>query len=238
VCGCYLNSPKYHSVTRLVLFDIDGTLIHTHKAGVRAFINTLRSEFDIDNPSQEISFAGRTDKSLVREFFTIHGILATEENFSRFFEAYVFWLDYMLRRTQGEIGSGVDHFVNNLNSLKEPPLIGLLTGNIRLGAEIKLRHFYLWDYFKMGVFGDENECRDKLAALALERGRDILGPDLAPEEVIVIGDTVFDVKCAQSIGARSLAISSGACTAEELSELNPTWLVPNMNKVQVRMIME
>lgn len=227
----------YRSVTRLVLFDIDGTLIHTHKAGVRAFVNTLRSEFDIDNPSQDISFAGRTDKSLIREFFTIHGILPSEENFSRFFDAYVFWLDYMLRRTHGEIGPGVDHFINSLKAQKEPPLIGLLTGNIRLGAEIKLRYFYLWDYFQMGVFGDENESRDKLAALALERGRSILGKDLAPEEIVIIGDTVFDVACAQSIGARSLAVCSGSCSSEELSKHNPTWLAPNLNKIQVRTIL-
>ena len=204
---------------------------------MRAFVNTLRSEFDIDNPSQDITFAGRTDKSLAREFFTIHGILPSEENFTRFFDAYVFWLDYMLRRTHGEIGPGADHFINNLKAQKEAPLIGLLTGNIRLGAEIKLRHFYLWDYFRMGVFGDEDECRDKLAALALERGRSILGEDLSPEEIVIVGDTVFDIACAQSIGARSLAVCSGAYSNEELSACKPTWLVPNLNKIQVRTIL-
>lgn len=225
-------------MTRLVLFDIDGTLIHTQQAGVRAFLNALKSEFNVANPTQEISFAGRTDKSLVREFFNFHGIEATEENFKRFFDSYVFWLDYMLRHTHGELGPGVDHFICNLKAQKNPPLIGLLTGNIRLGAEIKLHYFYLWEYFQMGIFGDESEDRNQLAALGLERGRALLGKDLKPEEIVVVGDTVLDVACAHSIGARCLAVCTGGSTHEELAQKKPEWLVQNLSKIQVRAILE
>ena len=153
--------------------------------------------------------------------------------FHRFFDAYVFWLDYARRLTEDR----PRWTISSITSRLRKALIGLLTGNIRLGAEIKLRHFYLWDYFRMGVFGDEDECRDKLAALALERGRSILGEDLSPEEIVIVGDTVFDIACAQSIGARSLAVCSGAYSNEELSACNPTWLVPNLNKIQVRTIL-
>ena len=224
-------------MTRLVLFDIDGTLIHTQSAGVRAFFSALRSEFGIANPSENVSFAGRTDKSLVREFFNAHGIEPSDKNFKRFFENYVFWLDYMLRRSQGEIAPGADHFIHSLRVHKNAPKVGLLTGNIRLGAEIKLRHYYLWEYFEMGVFGDEDEDRNRLASIALQRGRELLGQDLKPEEIVVVGDTVLDVACAKSIGARCLAVCTGGSTQEELAAAKPDWLALNLSKIQAHTIL-
>lgn len=225
-------------MTRLVLFDIDGTLIHTRKAGVRAFFSALKSEFDITNPTEEISFAGRTDKSLIHEFFNNHQIEATEENFNRFFDSYVFWLDYMLRRTPGEVCPGADHFIYNLQAQKNPPMIGLLTGNIRLGAEIKLRHFYMWEYFQMGAFGDEDESRNQLAVIALDRGRKLLGDDLKSEEVVIVGDTSMDIECANAIGVRCLAVSNAGVPIEELKAMHPTWVAQNLGKIAVSTILE
>ena len=140
----------------------------------------------------------------------------------------MFWLDYLLRRTRGDVCPGVDHFVSDLQALPNPPMIGLLTGNIRLGAEIKLRHFYLWEYFSLGAFGDENEDRNQLASLALERGREYIGNDLQPEEIVVVGDTVRDIECAKSIGARCLAVATGGNSKDELLAENPTWTVDNL----------
>lgn len=224
-------------MTHLILFDIDGTLIHTHHAGVNAFYNTFRSEFKIENPSDRIHFAGRTDRSLVREFFQFHQIEASETNFQRFFDCYVFWLDYMLKKSEGEICQGADSFVSNLLKLDNPPMIGLLTGNIRLGAEIKLRHFYLWNYFEMGAFGDEEENRNTLALRAFEKGRKILGSSLTPEDVIVVGDTILDVKCAKAIGAKSLAVATGGATFEELQAATPTWCVPALGQISPQNIL-
>src|SRR5689334_25015851 len=123
---------------RLVLFDIDGTLVHTGGAGVKAFAKVFATEFNATDHFERLKFAGRTDVSLVREFFSFHHIAATPENFQRFFERYVFWLDDILSGSRTEMCPGVVEFIEQLNGLAMPPVLGLLTGNIRLGAEIKL----------------------------------------------------------------------------------------------------
>ena len=97
-------------------------------------------------------------------------------------------------------------------------MLGLLTGNIQLGAELKLRHFGSVEIFKFGGFADDNEDRDHIAAAAFERGRRVLGKNLRPEEIVVIGDTPFDVRCGKFIGAKVLAVATGGATLEELKK--------------------
>src|SRR5215472_13518416 len=126
-------------MVRLVLIDIDGTLVRTGGAGVKAFAKVFETEFGATDGFEKLKFAGRTDVSLVREFFGFHQIAATPENFHRFFERYVFWLDHILSGSKTETCVGVPEFLKGLQVLPQPPLLGLLTGNIRLGAEIKLR---------------------------------------------------------------------------------------------------
>jgi phosphoglycolate phosphatase len=218
-------------VVRLVLFDIDGTLVHTGGAGVKAFAKVFESEFGAKDGFEKLKFAGRTDVSLVREFFGVHGVAATQQNFERFFERYVFWLDHILQDSRTEICPGVWEFIDQLNALPEPPLLGLLTGNIRLGAEIKLRHFQLWDRFETGAFADDHEERDHIAAIARERGRAILGNGLVDDQVLVIGDTPLDIRCGRAIRAKVLAVATGGAKFEELKSHRPDWVIPDLRSL-------
>ena len=221
-------------MVRLVLFDIDGTLVHTGGAGTRAFARTFATEFKLHHGTEKMKFAGRTDTSLVREFFRIHDIPATPENFQRFFERYAFWLHEILAHNGGDTCRGVRDFLRDLRAVPQPPMLGLLTGNIRLGAEIKLRRHGLWELFETGGFADDHEDRDQIAVAALERGRRVLGKSLRPEEIVVVGDTPFDVRCGKFIGAKVLAVATGGAKLDELKRLNADWAVPDLTHVSAR----
>jgi len=221
---------------RLVLFDIDGTLVHTGHAGTQAFKKTFATEFNLHHGAERMKFAGRTDVSLVREFFKMHGLPETPEDFAQFFARYVFWLDHILAHSDGKICHGVREFIRDLQALPKPPALGLLTGNIRLGAELKLRRFGLWDIFQFGGFADDNEDRDHIAAAAFERGRRVLGNNLRAEEVVVVGDTPFDIRCGKFIGAKVLAVATGGATLNELEKHKPEWAVEDLTQISAREI--
>jgi phosphoglycolate phosphatase len=218
---------------RLVLYDIDGTLIASGGAGVRAFSAVARSTFGQVDGVAHLNFAGRTDLSIIREFFQFHGIPTVAANFERFLDDYVFWLDHFLAQLHGRVLPGVEESLQSLYALGEPPLVGLLTGNIRLGAEIKLRHYQLWHPFKVGAFADDHENRDEIAAIARERAGVMLGRPLCGEEILVIGDTPLDIRCARAIGARCLAVATGGFSLETLKSHRADWTVASLREVDL-----
>jgi phosphoglycolate phosphatase len=223
---------------RLVLFDIDGTLVHTGGAGVKAFARAFATEFGVPNGADPLKFAGRTDLSLVREFFTNQRIEPSSENFDRFFASYLRWLQQLIPDCTGGACQGVLEFYDELRALPEPPLTGLLTGNIKKGARIKLERFNLWDKFPFGGFADDHEDRPQIAAAALRRGSQQFGRPLRGEEVLVIGDTPMDIHCGRAIGAKVLAVATGGATLEELQQHNPDWAVPDLTHVSATQFLE
>ena len=141
-------------------------------------------------------------------------------------------LDHILRESRGEVCAGAREFIAGLTALPQPPLLGLLTGNIRLGAEIKLRHFDLWDVFQTGAFADDHEERDQIAAIARDRAGRMLQRNLRGEEILVVGDTPLDIRCARAIGAKALAVASGGSTLAELKLHAPDWAVADLTGVR------
>jgi phosphoglycolate phosphatase-like HAD superfamily hydrolase len=155
----------------------------------------------------------------------------------RFFDSYVFWLDHLLSENKsGSVCPGVLRLIDALLALAEPPRIGLLTGNIRLGAEIKLRHFGLWHLFELGGFGDDHEDRNQIAVIARDRGGQAIGRTLSGSEILVVGDTAHDIACGRAIEARVLAVTTGGATAEELGVCAPDWLVSSLEEVDAAQI--
>ncbi len=221
---------------RVVLFDIDGTLITTGGAGVRAFGRAFDSEFKLPHATESLQFAGRTDTGLALEVFAANGIKPTTRNLQRFFAAYTPHLEEMLGDCTGHICPGVKKFINELKALRPAPLLGLLTGNIRPGAELKLRRYGLWQHFTFGAYGDEHSERNKVALSARRYSRRLLGRGLKAEEILVIGDTPRDIECARAIGAKVLAVATGDYTIAELQVHQPEWCVEDLRTVRARII--
>ncbi|HWD17783.1 MAG TPA: HAD hydrolase-like protein [Verrucomicrobiae bacterium] len=218
---------------RIVLFDIDGTLLHTGGAGIKAFGKAFESEFGAHDGTEWLKFAGRTDVSLVREFFTHHKVACSPENFTRFFNAYLLHLKQTLAEAVGGAIPGVPEYYQAVLAAPQPPLVGLLTGNIKRGAEAKLGHYGWWDKFSFGGFADDSEQRDEIAAAALQRGREILGQPVAGSETLVIGDTPLDIRCGRAIGAKVLAVATGGATFDDLAAHRPDYLVKNLADANV-----
>jgi phosphoglycolate phosphatase len=234
--GRLLIFPDEHrilTVVKLVLFDIDGTLIRTGGAGVKAFEQTFAEVFELPAATKTLRFAGRTDVSLVRECFKLHRVETSEVNFQRFFDAYPGNLERLLGTLPAAILPGISAFLDQLVSVPDRPVLGLLTGNIQRGAELKLRHLGLWERFEMGAFADDNEDRNCIAAIAKERGEKMIGRRLRGEEIVVIGDTPHDITCAKSIGANALAVATGVHKQQELVLAEPRWAVEHIGQITV-----
>lgn len=217
------NIPSFEGF-RAVLFDIDGTLLRTGGAGVRAFRRTAEV-WGYPGAMDGVTFHGRTDTSLARQFLSAVGLPTTAEECDRFLAVYAFLLDEELSFGGGELCPSVPAVLDALESLPDPPLIGLLTGNMRIGAVLKLAAHGLEHRFTLGAFGDDHECRNQLAIVARERVSTCLGTPIPGAEILIIGDTPADIECARAIQAPCLAVATGAFSVQDLRVHQPDWVV-------------
>ncbi|HMF11969.1 MAG TPA: HAD hydrolase-like protein [Gemmataceae bacterium] len=202
------------------LFDIDGTLISSGGAGKAALAAALRAEFGVDHFVEQVQLSGRTDRAIVRDLFRLHDIEDTPAARERFFSAYLARLPDCLARLKGAVLPGIASFLQYLSE-RDDVAVGLLTGNVRAGARLKLGHYKLWHHFAFGGFGDHHHDRDQVAQEALREIHTRFDGTTPPDRVWVIGDTPLDVRCARCIGVRSLAVATGWHTLEELTACKP-----------------
>jgi phosphoglycolate phosphatase-like HAD superfamily hydrolase len=212
----------------LFLWDIDGTLILSGGAGVRAMGNALRNTFHINGFIDDIDFSGRTDHWIVRQIFTRFGVPATPGNFERYYEAYLEALPAELDNPGAVVLPGVRAILDAADARGDIAQ-GLLTGNIRRGAEVKLGYHRLGHHFPFGAFADDSELRDELGPHALRRARERHGVEFPPDRVWVIGDTPRDVACARAFGAKSLAVATGNHSAAELASHSPSAVLVDLS---------
>ncbi|MFV2069605.1 MAG: HAD family hydrolase [Pirellulales bacterium] len=209
------------------LFDIDGTLIHSGGAGKAAFDATLAEEFGIGEVDGTVEFAGRTDRAIVNDLFRSHAIDPTEANWRRFTRLYLVRLRDTLPACAGHVLPGIGELVERLSG-RSDTCLGLLTGNVAEGAELKLAHYDLDRYFSFGGFGDRHVDRAAVASEAVAAARDHVGASVL-KRVVVVGDTPHDVRCGRSIGARVLAVATGLFTADELAHEAPDVVVEDLS---------
>jgi phosphoglycolate phosphatase-like HAD superfamily hydrolase len=214
---------------KICLFDIDGTLLSSGGAGKAAMEEALRAEFDLPEIRAKVNYSGRTDRAIVADLMRLHDIDETPASRGRFLAGYLHRLPEHLRNATGKgVLPGIKYLLEHLGG-RDRVAVGLLTGNIREGARIKLGHYGLYHHFSFGGFGDEHHDRDEVAREAWAVVRERFGPEVRLDNVWVIGDTPMDVRCARAIGARCLAVATGFHSVDELSATEPDLLLPDLS---------
>src|SRR5439155_18452139 len=205
---------------RLLLFDIDGTLIHSGGAGVHALIVALKERYGIDDDLHDIEIAGMTDFGIVVSILKKHKIPVTNENITAFLDSYAHFLSRELPRRKGKLLPGV---VELLEKLRTRPhvVLALLTGNISRGAQLKLEHYGVWHFFEFGAFADDHHDRNQLGSFARSRAKEKHGREFSASEIDVIGDTPRDIACGKALRARTIAVATGTWSREKLAEHDP-----------------
>ncbi len=213
---------------RVCLFDIDGTLIHTGGAGLRALREAMQTVFNCDAAETQVVTTGRTDRAIVQELFQQHDIEPSDANWSVYLSAYLEILPQALAACSGRVLSGIPELLQHLGQ-RDDVAVGLLTGNSHPGAQHKLLHYQINHHFTFGGFGDEHTDRDDVARLALREVHLHFDGQIAEEQIYVIGDTPSDVRCARAIGARAVAVATGSHSVEELLECSPDLLIKDFS---------
>jgi phosphoglycolate phosphatase len=212
---------------RLLLFDIDGTLVNTGGAGVEALKSIVHNRFGGKDDLRDIEIAGKTDRAIIRDILRKYQVEPTEENIASFAEEYIHRLPLSLSRSRGRILPGIQPL---LERLKPQPniVLALLTGNLQQGARLKLQHYGLWDFFEFGAFADDHHDRNELGAFARERAQRKHGHDFDAADIDVIGDTNHDIACGNAFGARTIAVATGSWSRERLQACAPDFLFDDL----------
>ena len=215
----------------VVLFDIDGTLIRSGGAGARATQKVMRDEFGIEQP-QSVPLHGCTDRGIARDLFALHGLANSAENWNRFIATYLKLLDEELANSPGEVLPGVELVLDSL-ARRSDVYLGLLTGNVRLGAQAKLRRYGLAHHFRGGGFGDLHPDRDDVARAARQHVEQELGHPAKATSWWVIGDTPADVRCARAINAKVVAVATGGSDPHALRQSAPDLFLDDLTAASI-----
>ena len=207
-------------MNKLILFDIDGTLVDTGGAGMDALTSTATEVFGAEGP--ELDLAGSTDSGIVMGMMEHFGV---EVDLDEFYQIYLNKLPDSLDEytDQGKVLPGV---VDLLQKLSQTDMtLGILTGNVAEGAQIKLDHYGLAQHFEIGAYGDDHYDRNELGNYALKRARDHYGIDFQGVDAVVIGDTPKDINCGRAMGAKTIAVATGSFSYDELEAHKPDLVI-------------
>lgn len=214
---------------RLVLFDVDGTLLDCGGQTRAPFEAALVEVFGTAGDIEHYEFSGKTDARIAFDLATGAGVSEAEAlaGLERVRDRYLAGLERGLDARRVRLLPGV---VERLEALaaRADVALGLLTGNWSRGAEIKLGVHRLGRFFRFGAFGDDRLDRNELPPVALERAARCFGREFAPEETLIVGDSVLDIACARAHGIRCLAVATGWTPAEILLAAAPDRLVADL----------
>jgi phosphoglycolate phosphatase len=220
---------------RLILFDIDGTLLHTSGAGIRGMTKAFAVLYGRNSALHGVPIAGRTDRAIVTDAMRRIGVDPTDEEIARLRDAYI-------ERLPGELATPVPgkphHVIPGVTDLlaalerEDDAITALLTGNFLRGAIAKLGYFGIWDRFAFGAFGDDHLDRRDLVPIGLRRASEAGHGAVPPYHAIVIGDTPNDIDCARAHGARSIGVTTGPFDRTTLEAAGADLVVDSLSEIE------
>ncbi len=216
----------------IVLFDIDGTLLHSHGAGRRAMKKAMEEVFGTAGALEGYNMAGRSDLQTVLVVLSAAGIPEEHvwEHLPKYRRAFARYLEEELRSQPPTALPGARELIARLHH-RSDVVLGLITGNIEEGARLKLMYAgFDPQVFHVAAFGNEALDRDELAALALRHAAEA-GILVEKGRPVVVGDTPLDIKSGRAVGARVVAVATGPYPEERLAALQPDVLLPNLADV-------
>jgi phosphoglycolate phosphatase len=202
---------------KFILFDIDGTILDSGGAGVKALNKAFEEIFNVKDAFSSISLAGKTDLQILKEGFLTHSISFSNWIIPEFYSSYTGHLRRNIINSQGHVKPGIRDALRELLARDSSYILGLLTGNIEEGAKIKLAAFELDSYFSIGAFGNDDEDRNRLLPIAVDKLHKRNSVKVSFSDCVVIGDTPLDISCSKPYGAFSVAVATGPYSAEVLS---------------------
>ncbi|HSW63956.1 MAG TPA: HAD family hydrolase [Dissulfurispiraceae bacterium] len=202
---------------KLLLFDIDGTLLSAGGAGTRSLNSAFRDILCIENAFQGVNMAGKTDPLIVKEGLAKHGIPNNNGIVPQVLESYLAYLHTEIQTDKKHLKPGVPEALDALKDMPEYT-VGLLTGNLEAGARIKLEAFGIYGSFLCGAFGSDHEDRNLLLPIAAQRFRERKQREIGFNKCVIIGDTPRDVACCKPYGAACIAVATGPYTRARLEK--------------------
>jgi phosphoglycolate phosphatase-like HAD superfamily hydrolase len=220
---------------RIVLFDIDGTLLISDGAGRAAMEVALKTFFGKSGPA-EYRYGGKTDRLIVRETMRLEGFddATIDARMEEVLALYLAGLRADLERSANRARAlpGVAALLDAVER-HDDLVLGLLTGNIVEGAQVKLRAVSLApERFRVGAFGSDHEDRPMLPPIAQRRASDLLGREIPGDRLVIIGDTPADMTCGLGIGARAIGVATGGFAIEELTTYAPAAAFPDLSDTE------
>lgn len=214
---------------RIILFDIDGTLVWGGPAK-DAFCEAMVETYGTAGDVEAVSFAGKTDPQIARQLLSAVGIAdeVVDDGLEELWERYLGHLGQLIAQDPPEILPGVHDLLDALAALEDIG-IGLLTGNIVGGAELKLGSTGLWGRFGFGSYGSDHEERDELPAIAVGRAQALWGDFISADHAIIVGDTPRDVACGQAGGMRTLAVATGSFSVDDLTGIGADHVIADLS---------
>jgi phosphoglycolate phosphatase len=228
---------------RLVLFDIDGTLLSAEGAGARAVREAMLEVYGETGSIGGYNMGGRTDPQIVRELLTPVGysVEEVEAGLEALWEAYVRNLRVEIAKAKVRALPGIPALLDRLEESGDPTVLGLLTGNVEEGARLKVDAAGLgFDRFRVGAYGSDHWQRPELPAVAARRAKEKTGLGFEGKEIVIIGDTPFDISCGAHLGVRTIATATGTHSTDDLARHNPDYLFDDLSDLDAvwRAIME